>query len=77
MKNSNDSIGNRTRDLPTCSAVPQPNAIPRAPQQTHIIETNSYTNAPTLVEDHMKFAVTQCVSLQQYWLDILHLFHHN
>ena len=23
MKNSNDRIGNRTRDLPTCSAVPQ------------------------------------------------------
>jgi hypothetical protein len=24
MKNSNDIIGNRTRDLPACSAVPQP-----------------------------------------------------
>jgi hypothetical protein len=23
MKNSNDAIGNQTRDLPTCSAVPQ------------------------------------------------------
>ena len=31
MKNSNDTIGNRTRDLPTCSAVPQPTAPPRAP----------------------------------------------
>jgi len=30
MKNSNDTIGNRTRDLPTCSAVPQPTAPPRA-----------------------------------------------
>ena len=30
MKNSSDSIGNRTRDLPTCSAVPQPTAPPRA-----------------------------------------------
>jgi len=29
MKNSND-IGNRTRDLPTCSAVPQPTASPAA-----------------------------------------------
>ena len=28
MKNS---IGDRTRDLPTCSAVPQPTAPPRAP----------------------------------------------
>ena len=24
MKNSNDTIGKRTRDLPACSAVPQP-----------------------------------------------------
>ena len=31
MKNSSDTIGNRTRDLPTCSAVPQPTALPRAP----------------------------------------------
>ena len=26
MKNSNDTIGDLTRDLPTCSAVPQPAA---------------------------------------------------
>jgi len=31
IKNSKDTIGNRTRDLPTCSAVPQPTAPPRAP----------------------------------------------
>ena len=31
MKNSNDNIENRTRDLPTCSAVSQPTALPRAP----------------------------------------------
>ena len=30
MKNSNGTNGNRTRDLPTCSAVPQPTAPPRA-----------------------------------------------
>jgi hypothetical protein len=30
MKNSNDIIENRTRDLLTCSAVPQPTAPPRA-----------------------------------------------
>jgi len=30
MKSSNDTIGNRTRDLPTCSAVPQPTAPPAA-----------------------------------------------
>jgi hypothetical protein len=31
LKNSNDNIGNRIRDLPACSAVPQPTAPPRAP----------------------------------------------
>jgi hypothetical protein len=31
MKNSNDTIGNRTRDVPACSAVPQPTAPPRTP----------------------------------------------
>jgi hypothetical protein len=31
MKNSSDTNGNRTRDLPTCSAVPQPTAPPRTP----------------------------------------------
>ena len=30
MKNFNDTIGNRTRGLPACSAVPQPTAPPRA-----------------------------------------------
>jgi len=28
MKNSNDAKGNQTRDLPTCSALPQPTAPP-------------------------------------------------
>ena len=30
MKNSNDTIRNRTRDLPDCSAQPQPTAPPAA-----------------------------------------------
>jgi hypothetical protein len=30
MKNSNNTIGNQTRDLPTCSAVTQPTAPPSA-----------------------------------------------
>jgi len=31
MKNVNDTIGNRTRDLPTCSSVPQTTMPPRSP----------------------------------------------
>jgi len=30
MKNSNDTIRHRTRELPDCSAQPQPTASPRA-----------------------------------------------
>jgi hypothetical protein len=36
MKNSNDPIRNQTRDLPACSAVPQPTTPPRC--QTHCID---------------------------------------
>ena len=32
MKNSNYTIGNRTRNLPACSAMPQPTTPPRAPR---------------------------------------------
>jgi hypothetical protein len=31
MKNSSDTIGNQTHDLPACSAVSQPTTPPRAP----------------------------------------------
>ena len=34
MKKSNDNIGNRIRDLPACSAMPQPTALPPAPDAT-------------------------------------------
>jgi len=41
MKISNDIIGNRTRGLPTCSAVPQPTAPPRTPFiRWHCIKTD-------------------------------------
>jgi len=30
MKNPSDPTGNRTRDLPACSAVPQPTTLPRS-----------------------------------------------
>jgi hypothetical protein len=31
IEKSNDHIGNRTRDLPACSTVPQATTLPRAP----------------------------------------------
>ena len=38
MKNSNVTIGNRTRYLPTCSVVPQPTAPPRTSYLLSYIE---------------------------------------
>ena len=46
MKNSSETIGNRTRALPTCRAVPQPTALPRAPF------TISYTGAAKKMYTH-------------------------
>jgi hypothetical protein len=37
MKISSDTIGYRTRDLPTCSAVPQPTSPPRASESVILI----------------------------------------
>ena len=50
MKNSNDTIGNRTRDLPVCRAVPQKTAPPRASQILHQYATNN-----------TEFLVTFCI----------------
>ena len=48
MKNSSDNIGNRTRDLPVCSAVPQLTAPPRAPsvQGTPVNSTGFEVDSP-------------------------------
>jgi hypothetical protein len=39
MKNFNDTIGNRTRDLSVCSAVPQPTQLPILDGTTFLQET--------------------------------------
>ena len=43
MKNSSNAIGNRTRDLTACSAVPQPSSPPRAPTLLDLIALNLHT----------------------------------
>ena len=43
MENFNDNIGTRIRDLPACSPVPQPTALPRAPNYC-LLFTNFYKN---------------------------------
>jgi hypothetical protein len=53
MKNSIDTIGNRTRDLPACSAVPQPTA-PSVSGQLHY--------APCLTNRYITTRYTQMVA---------------
>jgi predicted RNA binding protein YcfA (HicA-like mRNA interferase family) len=42
IEKSNDVIRNRTRDLPACSTVPQPNMLPRAPYEKLEYSRNGY-----------------------------------
>ena len=53
MKNSNDTIGNRTRDLPTCSAVPQPTA-------QYCLQIESFTPTTLMVP----LACSSCAQVQ-------------
>jgi hypothetical protein len=48
MKNSNDTVGNRTRNLPVYSAVPQPTAPPRAPLKGVGSEEKGFAEMMTL-----------------------------
>jgi len=51
MKNSNDTIGNRTRGLPACSTVPQPTA-PLCTPYTYIFLLRNHS-----FKEHMLFDV--------------------
>ena len=51
MKNSSDTIGNRTRDLPPCSAVSQPTVPPRVPTKKEK-EYQYYCHKATYINLH-------------------------
>jgi hypothetical protein len=40
MKNPNDNIGNRTRDLPACSVLPHPTVAPQVNTHCEYIQSN-------------------------------------
>jgi hypothetical protein len=44
VKNSSDTIGNRTRNLSACSAAPEPTATPRATTETNTITLSRLWN---------------------------------
>ena len=55
MKNSSDTFGNRNRDLPARSAVPQPTASPLA----HIYQDQDFS-----ASDNMRFATIIPVAMK-------------
>jgi len=74
MKNSSDTIGNRTRDLPACSAVPQSTAPPRTPCiwiGEYYIRMRTYVHVGTRAASHCTYcahglATGQCVILHKF-----------
>ena len=59
-KNSNSTIGNRTRDLPTCSAVPQPVTLPRAPLNEQSISETIFCTVKAKVKVTLVQALRLC-----------------
>jgi hypothetical protein len=57
LKKCSDLIGNRTRDLPACSIVPQPTTLPRAQSRSgrrgeeKILENSSLCRDSVLSHD--------------------------
>jgi hypothetical protein len=62
IKNSNGTIGNRTRDLPACSAAPQPTAPPRAKGKSMVCNNASW------VHERAKFRLFNTVELHLFGL---------
>jgi len=54
MKNPYDTTGNATCDLPACSAVAPPTALPRVPA---VSQTTTKTPSPSLMFRHVKFKI--------------------
>jgi len=50
MKNSNDTIPNRTHDLPACSTAPQPTVPPHAPRLGVVL--HNYHDYPNMIPLH-------------------------
>ena len=59
MKNSSDSIRNRTHDLRACTAVPQPTAPPRAPN-IHCTETCGRGKEEHLLGTEPRHVASEC-----------------
>ena len=75
MKNSNDTIGNRTRDLPAYSAVPQPTAPPRAPHSDVIVDNWTYVDTTFFTQNFSHNSImyfgTFCMTVPVYYIILI------
>jgi hypothetical protein len=80
VKNSNNTIGNRTRDLPACSAVPQPTVPQGDPNQQIqwyvspitlriIVITNSHNHMKAVKRIFRFFNASTAISSLLLWRD--------
>ena len=70
MKNANDTIGNRNRDLSACSAVPQPTASPAAFPKVKLY-CKKYLNRVFTHNSFPEFIFTkEYKAVTAYWLRI-------
>ena len=71
MEKSNDIIGNRTRDLPACSAVPQPTVPPRAPKNTYMTNV-IFKRRVKMLNDAMFMGIELCLcSVHRVWTPLI------
>ena len=68
MKNSSDTIGNRTRYLPTCSAVPQPTASPHGKIYITVSQLRNINNINGLHIPRLKVGKTFHLSNMGFFL---------
>jgi len=68
MENSNDTIGNRTRDLPAFSAVPQPTAPLHVPKICYYEIAFSYRDPNWNLNDYIRWLRQELKSWRHmYW----------
>ena len=70
VKNFNGTIGNRTSDLPACSAVPQPTAPPCAPHIKVDTINWQYIEADLFLRKDVSLRPPLWSSGQSFWLQI-------
>ena len=58
MKNSNDTVGNRTRNLPACSAVPQPTAPRTVAKRDPTVYISHVTNVGLTLDMYQRIYYT-------------------